>query len=258
MDDPTAEPSARTRRGEPLVRRYAATRAPADLDAAVASQMPLARRLARRYARTGLPLDDLEQVACLGLVKAIKRFDPARGWAFATFAVPTIHGELKRFCRDTAWSAHVPRPVQERVFAVRSTAAAFEGRCGRRPTVAELAALQGVAEEDVVEALLAERTLSPVSLDRPLGREMGSAATPLDGLGAEDPGYERVDCLAAIDDAMEALSFTELEMLRLRFSEELTHRQIAERLNLPVNRIGRGLRRALQRMTATATGEIAA
>src|SRR5215212_4216991 len=131
-----------------LLRRYARTGSPADLDALVRRFRPLARKLALRYARGSEPVDDLEQVANLGLVKAIRRFDPDRGFAFTSFAVPTILGELKRSFRDTAWSAHVPRAVQERVAKVRSESEAWVSRHGHAPTVRELAGRLECSEED--------------------------------------------------------------------------------------------------------------
>lgn len=240
--------------GDQLVHGYAERRQARDLEAAVRHYLPLARRLSHRYARPGVPADDLEQVAAVGLVKAVQRFDPDRGCRFSTYAVPTILGELRRHCRDTAWSAHVPRPVQERLFAVRRAEAAWRHEHAGQPTVADLARRAGCCEEEVVEALVAERALSHLSLDSAVTDEDGDeVSTRLDRVGDEDPAYDRIECLAAIEDAMGSLDARELEVLRLRYAEELTHPQIAARLNLPVTRIGRCLNETLGRLTARAT-----
>ena len=140
---------------EELLRQYAAERDPATLEQLVVRFAPLVRKLALRYVRAGEPLEDLEQVGSLGLVKAIDRFDPERGFAFTSFAVPTILGEIKRSIRDTAWSAHVPRAMQERVAALRRATDAAAGEHGRAPTVTELAERLGWDPEDVVEAMSA-------------------------------------------------------------------------------------------------------
>src|SRR3954447_10090960 len=148
-------PEQRSTRSAWLLRRYAATRDPRDLDALVQRFRPLARRLARRYVRGGEPLDDLEQVANLGLVKALQRFDPDKGFAFTSFAVPTILGELKRSFRDSAWSAHVPRSMQERSARVREATERLETEHGRPPTVSEIATRLGCEDEEVLEAMSA-------------------------------------------------------------------------------------------------------
>src|SRR3954470_3727774 len=136
-----------------LLRRYAAHRDPADLEELVRGFPPLGRKLALRYARGSEPLDDLEQVGSYALVKAIMRFDPDRGYAFTSFAVPTILGELKRSFRDTAWSAHVPRSVQERVAEVRRESDASGALHARPPAGRELAEQLECDEEAVIEAL---------------------------------------------------------------------------------------------------------
>src|SRR3954466_777412 len=142
-----------------LLRRYARDRRPEDLEELVRRFRPLVRKLALRYARGSEPLDDLEQVASLGLIKALDRFDPERGFAFTSFAVPTILGELKRSFRDTAWSAHVPRSVQERVAAVRGAIETHAARHGHAPGVAQIAEYLECDEELVVEALGAAHAL---------------------------------------------------------------------------------------------------
>ncbi len=159
---------SRTRRKaeDELLRRYAAQRDASALEALVVRFRPLAMSLARRYASGGYPLDDLQQVACLGLVKALRRFDPDRGVSFTSFAGPTILGELRRFCRDTAWPAHVPRGMQERVRELRRASDELAAARGCVSAAADLATELGWAEEDVVETMVAAASRSTVSLER--------------------------------------------------------------------------------------------
>src|SRR3954449_3304102 len=168
-----------------LLRRYARDRRPDDLEELVRRFRPLVRKLALRYVRGNEPLDDLEQVASLGLVKALDRFDPERGFAFTSFAVPTILGELKRSFRDTAWSAHVPRSVQERVADVRRESDAHAALHGRSPSVRELAERLECDEEAVIEALDAAGALHPVSLNGP---RRGGGGGGGDGGPVDPPG----------------------------------------------------------------------
>jgi RNA polymerase sigma-B factor len=242
-----------TRDADALFRRYREERRPRDLDLLVRRYRPLARKLALRYARGSEPIDDLEQIAALGLVKAIERFDPGRGFAFSSFAVPTILGEIKRSFRDTAWSARVPRALQERVAEIRRATDEFSAHAGRAPTVAELTARTGHAEEDVVEALQAAQALSPVSMDAPRGGgEDDEDSLVIDRLGDEDDGYERVEDRAAIEAALPALTDVQRRVLHLRFSEQLKQSEIAARLAISQMQVSRVLRAALERLGAVA------
>ena len=233
-----------------LLRRFAAKRDPADLEALVLRYRPLARSLARRHARGPDGLEDLEQVACLGLVKAIQGFDPARGFAFSTYAVPTIAGELKRWYRQTAWAAHVPRRVQERVVAVRATADRLTTARGRPATAEAVARALRCETEDVIDALCAAEALMPVSLDGAAGPDADAGAAH--GLGAEDPGFELAEGRAAVEDALMQLSRHERELLRLRFDEELTHERIAQRLGTTPGGVAHALRGILDDLEACA------
>jgi RNA polymerase sigma-B factor len=235
-----------------LLRGYAQHRDPADLERLVLRFRPLARKLALRYARGSEPLDDLEQVACLGLVKAIERFDPARGFAFTSFAVPTILGELKRSFRDTAWSAHVPRAVQERVAEMRRRSDELASRAGRGPTIRELATAMGCGDEEVVEAMTAAATLAPLSLDGRAGAEEDEGAGAVDQLGEDDPGYELIDDRCAIEAALPALTDVQRTVLRLRFDEGLKQSEIAQRIGVSQMQVSRVLRAALQRLSTVA------
>jgi RNA polymerase sigma-B factor len=233
---------------------------PADLEALVRQFQPLVRKLALRYVRAGEPLEDLEQVGSLGLVKAIDRFDPDRGFAFTSFAVPTILGEIKRSIRDTAWSAHVPRSVQERVAEMRKAAEAFSSRHGRAPSVPELAAELGCDEELVLDAMSAAETLSPVSLDASRGRvsEEDEDIALIDRLGARDAGYERVIDRAAIASGLTTLTELQREALRLRFVEDLKQSEIARRLACSQMQVSRLLRSGLRRLGTVAAHKSAA
>jgi RNA polymerase sigma-B factor len=232
-----------------LLRRYACLRDPRDLDELVRRFRPLARRLALRYARGSEPADDLEQVANVGLVKALHRFDPAKGYAFTTFAVPTILGELKRSFRDTAWIAHVPRSVRERSARVRASADDLEHQLGRAPTAREIAGAVGGCEEEVVEAISALGALSSLSLDV---ATTDDAAPLVEQLGYDDDGYEHAEDLAAIEAALPALTDVQQTVLRLRFDEDLKQSEIARRLGVSQMQISRVLRAALERLQLVA------
>lgn len=233
-----------------LLRRYARHGRADDLERLVLSYRPLARGLARRYEASG-SREDLEQVACEGLIKAIKRFDPDRGYAFTSFAVPTILGELRRYRRDTAWAVHVPRAVQERIQALRAASDRLTAATGRTPTARELADWLECDEEQVVEALCAAASLTVVPLNRSSGAD-GDADTVADRLGMADPGYDQVDCLAAIEDALGKLSAAEMTVIKLRFGDELTQREIAGRLQVSRSEVARVLRGAVERLRSVA------
>jgi RNA polymerase sigma-B factor len=235
-----------------LLRRYAEQRDHRDRDELVRRFRPLARKLALRYARGSEPLDDLEQVALLGLLKALNRYDPDRGFAFTSFAVPTILGELKRSFRDTAWSAHVPRSLQERVAELKRATERLSAVDGRTPTVGALAATMRCTEEDVLEAMSAGASLSPVSLDGPRAAADDEDGTVIDRLGDEDDGYGHVEDRAAIDAALPSLTDTQREVLRLRFEADLKQSEIAERIGVSQMQVSRVLRAGLQRLGTVA------
>jgi RNA polymerase sigma-B factor len=241
---------APTRHADPqgLLARYAAERRPTDREALVRRFRPLARGLARRYARDGEPADDLEQVAMIGLLKAIDRFEPDRGFAFTSFAVPTILGELKRSVRDTAWAAHVPRGMQERVITVCRAADDFVGRCGRAPRARELADLLQCDEESVVEALHAAGARSAVSLDAPRDQAETDSVAVGDVIGHDEPGYELVDDLAAIERALPTLTDAQRTAIKLRFEEDLKQTEIARRMGISQMHVSRLLRSGLERL----------
>ncbi|MDQ3647743.1 MAG: SigB/SigF/SigG family RNA polymerase sigma factor [Actinomycetota bacterium] len=214
--------------------------------------VPLARDLASRYRHTNEPLDDLTQVACLGLMKAIDRFEPSRGTRFMSYAVPTMVGELKRHFRDKGWAVHVPRELQERVLGVNRAGEVLSKRLGRSPTSAEIAESLSLPTERVIEALEAGTAYDTTSLDSPLSVTEDERGTLLDTLGREEPRYHFVDLSVAVAPAVKALPEREREILRLRFVDDLTQREIGERVGVSQMHVSRLLRRALDKVHAAA------
>lgn len=246
---------------EVLLQRYARERRPADLDLLVRRFQPLARSLARRYRGTSVSREDIEQAACLGLVGALQRFDPGRGCAFSTYAVPTILGEIRRQYRDTLWPAHVPRLVKERMRQVRATSDELLAESGRAPRVAEIAARLGCAEEEVVEALVAASTLNRLSLDVGYADDADDGATLGASVGEEDPGFELAECRVDLERAIPQLDDAERRVLRLRFDDERTFAEIGRDLALAPAQAARLARRSLERLralTSEADGPVAA
>jgi RNA polymerase sigma-B factor len=214
--------------------------------------LPLARQLARRYQRTNEPLDDLMQVASVGLVKAVDRFDPERGTAFSTFAVPTILGELKRYFRDAGWAAHVPRGMQERAMRLEQAVEAVNRRVGRSPSTKELAAELGQTEEEVLETLEAQSAYDAVSLEQQRSDDSQGGDTYADTLATDEESYELVEYQATIAPALKALSPRDRMILHLRFSQDMTQSEIATRIGVSQMHVSRLIRQALARLRVVA------
>jgi RNA polymerase sigma-B factor len=211
--------------------------------------LPLARKLARRYAQSSEPYEDLVQVASLGLVKAVERFDPDRGFAFSSFAVPTIVGELKRYFRDTAWALHVDRGAQERARKITDAQQRLSSRTGRMPTVDELAQYLEMSQEEVLDGLQTAEAYGAVSLDAPVGgADDDEESSRLEAIGQDDERLALVDQHATIFAAARHLSGREREILYLRFGEDLTQSEIADRVGVSQMQVSRLLRRSLQRL----------
>lgn len=216
----------------------------------IAEHLPLAHALARRYRRVGEPLDDLIQVASLGLIKAVDRFDPDRGHSFSTFAQPTIVGELLRHFRDTGWGVHVARGTQELALKVRAAAEAIEAETGSSPTPRQLAERTGASLEAVVEALGALANRTALSLAAPTGGQDdgGGDATIADTLGNDDAGYQRAEERALLGAAIRCLPERERRILRMRFIEDKTQSEIAAEIGVSQMQISRLLRQSLERL----------
>jgi RNA polymerase sigma-B factor len=210
--------------------------------------LPLARDLALRYTYTDEPFDDLLQVASLGLLKAIDRFNPDRGSKFTSYAAPTILGELKRHFRDKGWALHVPRDLQERTLAVSRETEALSKRLGRSPKPREVAQALGCCVEEVLEAQEAAASYEAASLDAPTARDDDEAAPLVDMMGGEDSAYELVEDRDAIASSWKVLPEVERQVLELRFMSDLTQREIGDRIGYSQMHVSRLLRRALNRL----------
>jgi RNA polymerase sigma-B factor len=218
--------------------------------------MPLARTLAARYARTQEPFDDLFQVASLGLVKAADRYDPDRGAAFSSYALPTILGELKRHFRDKGRSIHLPRGLQELVLRVQAAEEQLSSKTGRSPTVLEIAEHLSIDTESVLEALEAITARNASSLDAPLETDPGEeAATQHDMIGHEDEGYALIDTSSSLAGAVRRLRKTDREVLELRLNKGMTQSEIAKVIGVSQMQVSRILRRATDQLRATMVSE---
>ena len=232
-----------------LVRRYQED--PAQGAEIVKSFMSLAESLAKRYHRGEEPLEDLVQVASLGLLKALRGFDPARGGSFSAFAVPTITGELRRHFRDRGWAVRVPRDLQERALAVRRADERLALKLGRAPTIDELAAELQQPVESVVEARVAVGAMRATSLDRPASESEDRPAVTL-GVVTET-GYDRVEMGATIARLSRSLPERQRRILALRYVAGLTQEEIGAEVGLSQMHVSRLLRQAIDRMQTLAT-----
>ena len=232
-----------------LWRRFARDRDPAIREELVRRNMPFAKRLALRYRGASESFDDLLQVANLGLLNAVDRFDPERGIPFTAFAAPTILGELKRHFRDRVWTVRVPRGLHDRMAEVDKAITALTKKLQRSPSVGEIAERLGVEQTDVLEVMEANHNRRPLSLDRPAGTaEDSEDSPPTEWIGVEDEAFELVEGRIALDAALPYLDDRERLVLRLRFAEDMTQSQIAERIGHSQMHVSRILRRALARI----------
>ncbi len=231
-----------------LWRRFAATHDPAVREELVSRNLDFAKRLAGRYRGASESFDDLLQVASLALVKAVDRFDPERGIPFSAFASPTILGELKRHFRDRAWTVRVPRGLHDRMAQVDKAITKLTEQLQRSPTIGEIAERLELEPTDVLEVLEANHNRRPLSLDRPARGDEAEEATPADWIGEEDKNFELVEGRVALDAALPHLDERARLVLRLRFVEDMTQSQIAERIGHSQMHVSRILRRALEQV----------
>jgi RNA polymerase sigma-B factor len=232
-----------------LFERHRRTADPAVVEELVVRYEPLVRSVARRYHARGEPFDDLVQVANVGLLKAIQRFDPDRGFAFTSFATPTMLGELKRYFRDSGWAVHVPRGVKERALELATASDRLSIRLGRSPSIAELAQELGATQEETLDALEAfhGRHASPLERGADEDDESGSLS-PAATIGAEDAGLERAEYMTVIARGVDALSDADRRLLHLRFEEDLTQSEIAKRIGTSQMQVSRLLRAAIEKI----------
>jgi RNA polymerase sigma-B factor len=234
-------------------REYAETQDPELREELVTAHIGLAEYLARRFTNRGEPLDDLVQVASLGLLKAVDRFDPERGLEFSTYATPTIVGELKRHFRDKGWAVRVPRRVQELHLRLGTVVSTLSQELGRSPTIGEIAQAASVSEEDVLEAIEAGHAYRFTSLDAPSGAdEEGTLASQL---GGDDQALVDSEHRVALSPLIARFPPRERTILHLRFFEGLTQSEIASRLGISQMHVSRLLARSLAQLRASADAD---
>jgi RNA polymerase sigma-B factor len=229
-----------------LLRRYAETHDPRLKEELVKRFLPLARSLALRYRGASEQLEDLIQVASLGLVKALDGFDLERGRSFIAYAAPTILGELRRHFRDRVWELRLPRGLQERTMAVQEAAQKLAEEQGKTPTVAQIAERLEITEEEVSEALQAEEARRTLSLDVPRSREDAESVPMIETVGEAETGYDRVEAQIAAEGA--PLTERERTVLQLRFEHDLNQYEIGRRLGVSQMQVSRIMRKALRKL----------
>jgi RNA polymerase sigma-B factor len=256
---PSAAPPAaldRAQRDRLLFERFVDKRNPVDRDAIVERFLPLARQLAARYQRPEEPFDDVFQVACFGLVKAVDRFDVQRGVAFSSYAVPTIVGEIKRHFRDHTWAVRVSRDVQDLALRVDRVIAERTRELGRAPSVDEVARTIGVEPEEILDGMRASRAYRATSLETPrTDGEDHSGDTLGDSVGTVDDGFARVEQRAELYELMCSLTPRERAVVWLRFAEDLSQAAIGARVGVSQMQVSRVLRQAIARLRVLAGTE---
>lgn len=239
---------------EQLLTRFAETRDPAIREELATRFLPLAARLAARYRDRGERLEDLEQVARLGLLKAIDGFDATRGNRFSTYATPTILGELRRHFRDRSWAMRVPRDLKEALPQIRAAVANLATENGRMPDTEEVAVATNLEMGEIRDAIAASRAAHPASLDAPVAmRSAEGGEVPLvEQVGGSDKNLDQVEFNVMLEQRLEALTEREREVLHLSFVEDLTQSDIGERVGLSQMQVSRILSAALEKLRISA------
>jgi RNA polymerase sigma-B factor len=214
----------------------------ADRDRRILELMPLVKALAGRYARRGEPLDDLIQVGTIGLIKAVDRFDPTRGVDLASFATPTILGEIRRHFRDRTWMVHVPRGLQESHRTVNQALQELSTKLGRSPSIAELAAHTDLSTDGVLDAIAVGAAYQPMSLSRTPSDDDDESTLDI---AADDSGFDQAEARAILSDRVAELPEREQNILLMRFAQGLTQSEIAERVGISQMHVSRLITRAL-------------
>jgi RNA polymerase sigma-B factor len=215
----------------------------AERERLIVEHLPLVRGLARRYADRGEPLDDLVQVGTIGLIKAIDRFEPERGFKLASFATPTILGEIRRHFRDRSWTVRVPRGIQEARAKISHAVGVLSAENGRSPSVREIAESTGLPLDEVLDALAAGSAQRPAALASPGGEGEDDGGI---SVGVDEAGYAAAEARATLDEGLSGLPARERIILHLRFHEGLTQSQIAERVGISQMHVSRLIRRAIE------------
>ncbi len=234
----------RAERERVLLRRYHEQGDTRARDQLAEEMLPLARALAGRYAGRGEPLDDLVQVACVGIMKAIEGFDLSRDVRFSSYATPTVLGEIKRYFRDKTWAVRVPRGTQELQLQVAKARDTLTNELGRSPTVQELATAIDAPFEDVLSTIQSADARRARSFDEPVGED----STLGESLGVTDPELSRAEIRVLIDGALDVLAELDREILRLRFEEDLTQTEISRQIGVSQMQVSRLIRQALARL----------
>ena len=232
----------------PLLERYAAGRDPALRDELFERYLPLARAVARKFSGRGVETEDLEQVAGMALLKALERFDPARGFRFVTYAVPTITGDVRNYLRDRSGLMRMPRDTRQRLYQMTQEQERFEREHLRAPTATELAERMGIAPEAFLALLSLRSQNEAVSLDTPVGEEGDTQLSDL--LGSADDRFERMERSEWAQWLLSKVGDTERELLTLRYRDGLGQRETAKRLGISQMQVSRLERRALSRLRA--------
>lgn len=232
----------------PLLERYAAGRDPALRDELFERYLPLARAVARKFSGRGVETEDLEQVAGMALLKALERFDPARGFRFVTYAVPTITGDVRNYLRDKSGLMRMPRDMRQRLYQMTQEQERFEREHLRAPTATELAERMGIAPEEFLALLNLRAQSDAVSLDMPVGEEGDTRLSDL--LSSADDRFERMERSEWAQWLLSKVGDTERELLTLRYRDGLGQRETAKRLGISQMQVSRLERRALSRLRA--------
>jgi RNA polymerase sigma-B factor len=220
----------------------------------IVAHLPLARRLALRYSRAPHCADDLVQVASVGLIKAADRWDPGRGLAFATYAVPTILGELRHYCRDLTWAIRPPRWIQDLCLAIDKAREQLHDAIGREPTVNDLSERLDRTPDEIIAALAAEQARTLESLDAAIYLDDSGSASTGELIGNDDEEYERVEARDTVERLTSILDARAREVLRLRHENDLHQAEIAARLGVSQVHVSRILRASYDRLAANCSG----
>jgi RNA polymerase sigma-B factor len=250
----TPRPSSGRRREAADFRLYAGCRDRAARERLIRSHLPLAMSVARRYDHGHVPLEDLRQVAAIGLIKAVERFDPDHGAAFSSFAVPTIEGEVRRYFRDFTWTVRPPRDLRELARRIERERDDLTGGLGRAPTAAELGERLSCTPEEVVEATEAGLARTPKSFDAPYQDDNG--ATLSERVGLEERGFAAAEASATAESLLAGLTDRERLAVQLRFREDMTQTEIGRHIGCSQMHVSRILRSALAQLENEAAAPV--